>query len=346
MPGTTDRGNLRHETDIEATPAVGGDVTRPIVTVTRRLPRSVEEELSALFDARLNESDRPLSSGALQLAARESDAILCTVTDRINAEVLAAPLRTRIIANYGVGYNHIDLAAARDGGIVVTNTPGVLTDATADCAMMLILMVARRAGEGERELRAGRWSGWRPTHLVGRSVTGRTLGIVGMGRIGRALARRAHGGFGMRIVYHSRTPLAPAESASLGAEARSLDALLSESDFISLHVPATPETRHLIDRRTLALIRPHACLINTARGDVVDEAALIEALESGMLGGAALDVYEREPAVPAALIAREDVVLLPHLGSATEEARVAMGRRAVANLAAYFRGEPLPDPVS
>ena len=327
---------------------VGGGVTRPVVTVTRRLPAVVEQELAAAFDVRLNAADIPMSPAALVEAFRDSDAVLCTVTDRIDAAVLggARPdgsARARLLANYGVGFNHIDLAAARAAGIAVTNTPGVLTDATADITLTLMLMVARRAGEGEREVRGGRWNGWRPTHLVGRAVTGRTLGIVGMGRIGQAVAARAHRGFGMPILYHSRTPLTVAAAAELGASARPLDALLAESDFVSLHTPAAPETRHLIDRRRLALMRPDAFLINTARGDIVDEAALIEAVEAGTIAGAGLDVYEREPAVPAALVARENVVLLPHLGSATDEARTAMGRRALANLVAWFRGEPPPD---
>ena len=321
-------------------------MTRPVVTVTRRLPAVVERELAAAFDARLNETDGPLSPECIGQALRESDALLCTVTDRVDQAMVEGGVRARIIANYGVGYNHIDVAAMRAAGIVVTNTPDVLTDATADCAIMLMLMVARRAGEGERELRAGGWSGWRPTHLVGRAVSGRTLGIVGMGRIGRAVARRAHAGLGMRVLYHSRTPLAPREAAALGAEARSLDALLAESDFVSLHTPATRQTRHLIDRRALALMRPGAYLINTARGDIVDEAALVEALAAGTIAGAALDVYEREPEVSAGLLGRDDVVLLPHLGSATDEARTAMGRRALANLTAWFRGEPPPDRVT
>lgn len=316
---------------------------RPVVTVTRRLPASVEHELAAEFDVRLNLVDEPLGESALAAALRASDGLLCTVTDRLDAAVLSVtPLRASILANFGVGHEHIDVAAAAARGVVVTNTPGVLTQATADLAIALMLMVARRAGEGERELRAGRWAGWRPTHMLGRDVSGRTLGIVGMGRIGRAVARRAQAAFGMRVIYTTRSSRPPADA---GRRAASLEALLAESDFVSLHCPATAETRHLIDAARLALMSPHACLINSARGGIVDEDALADALESGMIAGAGLDVYEREPRVSKRLLALENVVLLPHLGSATVGAREAMGRRALDNLRAHFMGEPAPDRV-
>ena len=315
--------------------------------VTRRLPTAVEEQLSRQFDAQLNTADRPFDATGLQHALRSADAVLCTVTDRLTADVLSAePLRARILANFGVGFNHIDLAAAKARGIVVTNTPEVLTDDTADDAVMLMLMVARRAGEGEREVRAGGWTGWRPTHLLGTKVSGKTLGLVGMGRIARAVARRAAGGFGMRILYHD--PVAPPADALAGMNATaaaSVDAVLRDADFVSLHCPATPETRHLIDARRLALMKPSAFLINTARGDVVDEAALVAALRAGTIAGAGLDVYEREPTVTPALLAMENVVLLPHLGSATQETRVAMGMRAIENLTAFFAGTPPRDRV-
>jgi len=317
------------------------------VVVTRRLPEPVEQELVRLFDARLNPEDRPLSPAELAEAAGFADALLPTVTDKITASVLGVePLRARIVANFGVGYNNIDVAAAKAVDVAVTNTPDVLTDCTADLAMTLMLSVARRAGEGERHLRSGSWTGWRPTHMLGTKVTGKTLGVVGLGRIGRAVARRAHHGFGMRILYYDAMPVPAEEVASLQAEQRSLEDLLAESDFVSLHCPATPQTRHLMNAATLKAMKPDAFLINSARGDVVDEAALVEALRSGTIAGAGLDVYEGEPSVTAELLTMENVVLLPHLGSATSETRVAMGMRAVANLEAFFRGDPPPDRVA
>jgi len=322
-------------------------VTRPTVIVTRRLPVPVEERLAAQFDARLNRDDHPFTAAELQDALRGADALLPTVTDRLNAAVLATePLRAKILANYGVGFNHIDVNVAKTRGLVVTNTPDVLTDDTADDAVMLMLMVARRAGEGERQVRAGAWTGWGPTHMLGTKVSGKTLGLVGLGRIGRAVARRAHHGFGMRVIFHDPYPPPPAVAAELGAEPKaSVDDVLREADFVSLHSPATPETRHLIDARRLALMKRGAFLINTARGDIVDEAAMVEALKRGTIAGAALDVFEREPLVPAELRTLENVVLLPHLGSATAETRAAMGLRALENLTAFFAGAPPRDRV-
>jgi lactate dehydrogenase-like 2-hydroxyacid dehydrogenase len=320
---------------------------RPTVVVTRRLPEPVEKELSREFDARLNRDDRPLGPDGLQEALRTADALLCTVTDRLTAEVLSAePRRARMLANFGVGFNHIDTAAAKDRGLAVSNTPDVLTEATADIAITLLLMVSRRTGEGERHVRAGAWTGWRPTHMLGTQVSGKVLGLVGMGRIARAVARRAHHGFGMRVIFHDPYPPTPAEAAALGAEPRaSLDEVLQQSDFVSLHCPATPETRHLMNRERLGRMRPGAFLINTARGDVVDEAALVEALGKGTIAGAGLDVFEKEPQVSPALVAMENVVLLPHLGSATQETRIAMGMRALENLRLFFSGAPLRDRV-
>ncbi|MFL5402865.1 MAG: 2-hydroxyacid dehydrogenase [Gemmatimonadales bacterium] len=320
---------------------------RPTVVVTRRLPGEVEEELSRDFDARLNRDDRPLGPAGLQEALRTADALLCTVTDRLTADVLTAePLRARLLANFGVGFNHIDVGAARARGLAVSNTPDVLTEATADIAMTLLLMVSRRAGEGERHVRCGAWAGWRPTHMMGTQLSGKILGLVGMGRIARAVARRAHAGFGMRVIFHDPYPPSPAESAALGAEPRQgLEQVLEEADFVSLHCPATPETRHLMNRERLAQMRRSAFLVNTARGDVVDETALVDALSDGTIAGAGLDVYEREPQISPALLTMENVVLLPHLGSATTETRVAMGRRAVENLRLFFSGAPLRDPV-
>jgi len=318
------------------------------VVVTRRLPSAVETVLVREWDATLNTDDRPLDAAGLKQALGACDALLCTVTDRITADVLAVqPLAARILANFGVGFNHIDLAAAKARNLVVTNTPDVLTEDTADDAVMLMLMVARRAGEGERHVRSRSWTGWRPTHMLGTKVSGKTLGLVGMGRIARAVAHRAHFGFGMRIVFHDPYP-PPAELVKqLGAESRgSVDDVVREADFVSLHCPATPETRHLIDARRLSLMQRGAFLINTARGDVVDEGALVAALKAGTIRGAALDVYEREPTVTPELLTMENVVLLPHLGSATEETRVAMGLRTIENLRAFFAGRPPVDRVA
>ena len=320
---------------------------RPMVVVTRRLPSPVEDELTQQFEVRLNRDDRPLGPAGLQDALRTADALLCTVTDHLTADVLAAePLRARLLANFGVGFNHIDTDAAKARGLAVSNTPDVLTEATADLAMTLLLMVARRTGEGERHVRCGSWTGWRPTHMLGTQVNGKVLGLVGMGRIARAVARRAHSGFGMRVIFHDPFPPSPAEASALGAERRdTLEEVLAEADFVSLHCPATPETRHLMNRERLGQMQRHAFLVNTARGDVVDEAALVEALSDGTIAGAGLDVYEREPQVTPALLTMENVVLLPHLGSATTETRVAMGRRALENLRLFFSGAPLRDRV-
>jgi len=320
---------------------------RPVVVVTRRLPEAVEQAAARDFDARLNRDDKPLGPDGLKEALRSADAVLCTVTDKLTADVLSAePRRARLLANFGVGFNHIDVEAAKARGLAVSNTPDVLTDATADLAMTLLLTVARRTGEGERHLRAGEWTGWRPTHMLGTQVSGKTLGLVGMGRIARAVAGRAHGGFGMRVIFHDPYPPSPEVARSLGAEPRErLEDVLREADFVSLHCPATPETRHLMNRNRLALMRPDAYLINTARGDVVDEAALIEVLRSRRIAGAGLDVFEREPEVSRGLLELENVVLLPHLGSATTETRVEMGLRALENLRLFFAGSPLRDRV-
>ncbi|MFN9215990.1 MAG: 2-hydroxyacid dehydrogenase [Gemmatimonadota bacterium] len=322
-------------------------MSAPAVVVTRRLPQAVERELATRFGARLNATDEPLGRDGLVRALREADAVVCTVTDRLSADVLGAGgLRAKALVNVGVGFNHLDLAAARAAGLVVTNTPDVLTDATADCAMTLMLAVMRRAGEGERELRAGRWAGWRPTHLMGAQVTGKTVGIVGFGRIGRAMAERCHGGFRMPVLWFDPAIPAGAEPAGPWTRVGTLDELLAQADVVSLHCPATPETRHLINAERLRQMKRSAFLVNTARGDVVDEAALVAALEAGVIAGAGLDVYEHEPRVHAGLLALERVVLLPHLGSATVETRVAMGMRALENLEAVLAGVPPRDRVA
>jgi lactate dehydrogenase-like 2-hydroxyacid dehydrogenase len=322
-------------------------VSRPVVIVSRRLPDEVEAELQRDFDVQLNTGDKPFTPQQLQDALRTADAVLPTVTDKFTPEVLAAdPLRARLLANFGVGFNHIDVNAAKARGLAVSNTPDVLTDATADIAITLLLTVARRAGEGERQVRAGEWTGWRPTHMIGTQVSGKTLGLIGMGRIARAVARRAHHGFGMKVLFHDPFPPSPQEAAALGAEGLgSLEEVLERSDFVSLHCPATPETRHLMNADRFARMQRSAFLINTARGDVVDEAALVSALEAKQIAGAGLDVFEREPVVSPALLTMENVVLLPHLGSATRETRVAMGMRALENLRLFFSGKPLRDRV-
>jgi lactate dehydrogenase-like 2-hydroxyacid dehydrogenase len=321
---------------------------KPRILLTRRWPPEVETHLAAVFDVTTNATDQAMDAAALRAALRDFDAVCPTVTDAITAEVLSVPApRCRLLGNFGVGVNHIDLDAARRAGIRVANTPDVLTDSTADLAILLLLMATRRAGEGERELRAGRWTGWRPTHLMGQSIAGKTLGLVGFGRIAQATARRARLGFGMRIRYHGRRRAAPAVEAEFDATYEpDLDALLAGCDVVSLHCPGGAETHHLLDRARLARMKPGAVLVNTARGSVVDEAALVDALRDGPLAAAGLDVFEHEPKVHPGLVALDNVVLLPHLGSATRETRVAMGMRVADNLERFFAGEPLRDAVA
>jgi lactate dehydrogenase-like 2-hydroxyacid dehydrogenase len=321
--------------------------TRPRILLTRRWTREVEQHLASLYDVTLNEHDAPMTADELRNAMREYDALCPTVTDRIDATVLGvADRRVRLIGNFGVGFNHIDVAAAKQHGIRVSNTPDVLTESTADLAILLLLTATRRAGEGERELREGRWTGWRPTHLMGQSLAGKTLGLVGFGRIAQATARKAHLAFGMKIAYHGRRRAAAEIEAETGAQFHaSLDALVATVDVISLHCPGGAETFRLIDAARLARMKPTAVLINTARGPVVDEAALVEALAQKRIAAAGLDVYEEEPRVHPGLLALQNAVLLPHLGSATEETRTAMGMRVAANLAEFFAGRPLKDAV-
>jgi lactate dehydrogenase-like 2-hydroxyacid dehydrogenase len=320
---------------------------KPRVLVTRRWPQAVEAAMAASFDVDLNSADTPLTEADLRDAMTRYDAILPTVTDKLPAAVFDKTPRTRILANYGVGYAHIDTDAARTHGIAVTNTPDVLSECTADIAMTLLLMVARRAGEGERELREGRWTGWRPTHLIGTKVSGATLGIIGFGRIGQAMAQRAHFGFGMKIIVQNRSPV-PAEVLARynTTQVRTIEDLLPECDFVSLHCPGGAANRHLINAARLDLMRPTAFLINTARGEVVDEHALAQSLWFGTIAGAGLDVFEREPAVPDALLNADNLVLLPHLGSATRATREAMGFRVLENLTAFFDGRSPRDRVA
>jgi lactate dehydrogenase-like 2-hydroxyacid dehydrogenase len=319
-------------------------VADPVIVVTRRWPAPVEQELRRRFrQVRLNTDDTPLGADGLRAALAEADVVLPTVSDQLPAEFFTGPLRTRFLGNFGVGYDHIDVDAAAKAGIVVTNTPGVLTDTTADTAMMLLLMVARRAGAGEREVRCGQWTGWRPTHLMGTDVTGKTLGILGMGRIGTAVARRAHFGFGMPIVYYNPSDMAPPPGAH---RAGTIDEVLAVADFVSLHMPGGGANTHLIDAARLARMKPTAFLINAARGDLVDTTALIEALRSGTIAGAGLDVYEDEPAIPEALLELDNTVLLPHLGSATRETRTAMGLLVLDNLQAFLTGHNPPNRIT
>ena len=320
-------------------------MTRPRVIVTRKLPDAVEAHLAAHLDAVLNPEDAPFSREALAQAMREADGLLPTVTDALDAAMIDTPgRRVRIVANFAVGVNNIDLAAAKAAGLVVTNTPGVLTDATADLAIALMLAATRRMSETEAILRRGGWDGFRPTGWLGMGLQGKTLGILGMGRIGQATARRASLGFGMRIIHFNRSPVAPLD---FPAEARpSIEAVLAEADVVSLHVPGGGGNARLISADRLARMKPGAYLVNTARGDIVDEAALAAALADGRLAGAGLDVFAEEPNVPQALLDLPNVTLLPHIGSATLETRTAMGMLAADNLIAFFAGRPLPSRVA
>lgn len=323
-------------------------MAKPKVLVTRRWPEAVEAQLTELFDTDLNNLDKPLAPEEFREALQKYDAVLPTVTDKIGAPALELERpQAKILANYGVGYSHIDMDRVSEYGMVVTNTPDVLSECTADLAMTLMLMVARRAGEGERELRAGQWSGWRPTHLVGTKVSGKTLGIIGFGRIGQEMAKRAHHGFGMKIVVYNRSRIAPEVLARCDAvQVGNIDELMPICDFISLHCPGGAENRHLINARRLNLMRPDAYLINTARGEVIDELALSQSLWFDTIGGAALDVFDGEPNINPVLSNCDNLVMLPHLGSATREAREAMGFRVLDNLRDFFDGREPRDRVN
>lgn len=311
--------------------------------ISRPLPDAVIEAARASFDVSVRAQTTPLTPDEIRQALAGYDAMLPTLGDILSAEYFAAPTRCKILANFGVGYNHIDVPAARSAGLEVTNTPGAVTDATADIALTLMLMTCRRAGEGERLLRAGKWQGWHPTQLLGMHLGGKTLGIIGMGRIGKAIAQRAQAAFGMKVVFFNRSTVAemPVPAAQLGSP----QDVCTQADVVVMAVPATPQTHHLMNGALLDVMKPSAYLINIARGDVVDETALISALQSGKIAGAGLDVYEFEPKVPAVLMKMENVTLLPHLGTAAEEVRTDMGLMAVANLNAFAAGKPLPNPV-
>ena len=322
-------------------------MSKPKVFVTRKWPASVEAKLTELYDVTLNETDRALSAEDLKAALQQYDAVCPTVCDSLSADVINVEnKRCKILGNFGVGYNHIDVAAAKQQGLIVTNTPGVLTESTADIAMTLLLMSARRGAEGDRLVRSKKWTGWCPTQLMSSDVTGATLGLIGFGRIAQAMARKAHHGFGMKILYLKPTPAEQSIVDDLQAvRCDSLEELLSQADFVSLHCPGGAATQHLINAERLAWMKPTAHLINTARGDVVDSQALIEALKAGTIRGAGLDVYENEPNLHSGFLELENVVLLPHLGSATIATRTAMGEKVLANLAAFFAGTELPDRV-
>jgi hydroxypyruvate reductase len=312
--------------------------------ITRKLPDPVLTKAHEVFDVTVRDNTAPLNREELIQSLRDYDVVLPTLGDAYAADIFAAvpDKRTRLLANFGVGYNHIDAAAARAAGIEVTNTPGAVTDATADIALTLMLMTCRRAGEGERLVRAGRWTGWHPTQLLGLHMSGKTLGIVGMGRIGQAIAQRAHFGFGMQIKFYNRSPKEVPFPAEQVADLTELAALV---DILVVAVPGGAETRHLINASVLNAMQPHAHLVNIARGDVVNEADLIAALSNGRIAGAGLDVYEFEPRVPQAMIDMENVTLLPHLGTAALEVRTAMGLMAVDNAIAFAKGQPLPNAV-
>lgn len=323
-------------------------MSRPRILLTRRWPEEVEGHLQQSYDVTRRVDDSPMSMDELQAAMCDYDALCPTVTDQIGRSVIeVSARRVQLIANYGVGYNHIDVQTCRNRGIAVSNTPDVLTAATADLALTLMLMASRRAGEGERLLRSGAWTGWAPTQLLGCDLSGKRVGLIGLGRIAQAVALRASRGFDMEITYSSpRRAPAETERAVGALYVEQLDDLLAGADIVSIHCPGGSATHHLIDRRRLQLMKDTAILINTARGTVVDEVALAEALAERRIAAAGLDVYEREPAVHPGLLNLENAVLLPHLGSATRETRVAMGMRVATNLDAWFAGQNPPDRVA
>ena len=315
-------------------------MSKPKVIVSRKWPEEVEAQLKELYDVQLNEDDVPMTAEEMKHALANCDAFCPTVTDAVNADVLSGDnIKAKMIGSYGVGYNHLDLDAAKAAGLTVSNTPEVLTDCTADIAMGLLMSAARRIGEGERHLRNGEWTGWRPTHMIANKVTGKTLGLIGFGRIAQAMATKAHFGFGMKIIFSDPRPPSDEIINKFGATVMSVEEVLQQSDFVSLHCPGGEATYHLINEERINMMQPHAILINTARGDVIDNQALISALKSGKIAGAGLDVFEGEPKLDPGFLDCENAVLLPHLGSASIETRIAMGERVLENLKAFFNGE-------
>jgi glyoxylate reductase len=321
-------------------------IRKPKVVVTRKLPDPVETRMRELFDTELNVEDKIMSAEALGAAMARAEVLVPTITDRIDKAVIdKASDKLKVIANFGAGVDHIDVAAATDRGIIVTNTPGVLTDDTADLTMGLIMAVSRRVVEGAEVTQAGEYHGWSPTWMLGRRIGGKRLGIIGMGRIGQALARRARA-FGLSIHYHNRKPVSPRIAEELEATYwESLDQMLARMDIISVNCPHTPGTYHLLSARRLKLIRPHAIVVNTARGEIIDEASLAGMLQAGELAGAGLDVYEHEPAINPKLLKLPNVVLLPHMSSATIEGRVDMGEKVIVNIRTWMDGHKPPDRV-
>ena len=320
--------------------------TKPTVVVTRKLPDTVETRMMELFDVRLNEDDHPFTTDELIATSAMCDVLVPTLTDVLSADVIAKfDPRLKMIANFGNGVDHIDVTAAQARGIMVSNTPDVLTDDTADMTMALIVGVPRRLVEGARMIREDRFTGWTPTHMLGHRLAGKRLGIIGMGRIGTAVARRARG-FGMTVHYHNRRRLQPELEAEVEATYwESLDQMLARMDIVTIHCPHTPATFHLLSERRLKLLKPSSYVINTARGEIVDEKALIKLLQDGKIAGAGLDVFEHEPAVNPKLLAMNNVTLLPHMGSATIEGRIAMGEKVIINIRAFADSHALPDRV-
>ena len=319
---------------------------KPTVVVTRKLPDAVEVRMMELFEARLNTDDHPFTTEELIEAAGAVQVLVPTVTDAIDAAVLgAAGPSLKLIANCGTGVDHIDLSEADKRGITVTNTPGVLTEDTADLTMALILAAPRRISEGERLLRSGQWQGWAPTFMLGHRIAGQRLGIIGMGRIGQAVARRSRG-FGLSVYYHNRNRVPEATETELDATYwDDLDQMLAHVDIVSVNCPLTKETHHLLSARRLGLLQSHAVVVNTARGEIIDEEALADALEQGKIGGAGLDVYSGAPNVNPRLLAAENAVLTPHMGSATLAGRIAMGEKVIVNIKSFIDGNPAPDRV-
>ena len=319
---------------------------KPVVFLTRKLPDSTETRMRELFDTRLNETDMPMSDEELRAVVKQADVLVPTVTDRIDADLInAAGDQLKLIASFGTGVDHIDLAAARARGITVTNTPGVLTEDTADVALALMLAVPRRIAEGDKVTRAGDWNGWSPTGMLGHRINGKRLGIIGMGRIGSAVARRARG-FGLSIHYHNRKPVHPETEAELEATYwESLDQMLSRVDIVSVNCPHTPATHRMLTRERLELMQPSAYLVNTSRGEVVDEEALADLLASRHIAGAGLDVYADEPNITPSLMTLSNVVLLPHIGSATIEGRLEMGDKVIINIQTFWDGHAPRDRV-
>ncbi len=319
---------------------------KPVVVVTRKLPDLVETRMMELFDSALNADDHPLAGDEIIAACAQADVLVPTVTDKITGELIdALPDRLKLIANFGVGVNHIDLAACEARGVTITNTPGVLTEDTADMTLALLLAAPRRLMEGDRLVRSGGWTGWTPTFMIGDRIAGKRLGIIGMGRIGQAVARRARG-FNMSIHYHNRNRVHADVEAELEATWwQDLDQMLAHMDYISVNCPLNTETHHLLSEKRLRLLQPHSFVVNTARGEIIDEAALARLLAEGAIAGAALDVYEREPDVEPGLMKLDNVVLAPHLGSATREGRIAMGEKVMINIRAFADGHTPPDRV-